>query len=49
VPYNIIVPAGTAIGQTVDAMIGLKRARVTLLGEAMLRVEPDDVGLLRAR
>ena len=42
-PYTVIVLAGTAIGQTVDATIGPKSARVTLLSEAALRVELDDV------
>jgi hypothetical protein len=43
VQYSVIIPAGTAIGQTIDAMIGLKPTRVMLLSEAALRVEPDAV------
>ena len=41
--FTITVPAGTAIGRTVDARIGATPVRVTLLSEETLRVEPDDV------
>jgi hypothetical protein len=45
VPYvTIIIPASPAIGKTVDAMIGVAPARVTLLSERTLRIEPNDVG-----
>ena len=43
-PYlTIIVPSGTAIGKTVDAKIGAAPARVTLLNERTVRLEPDGV------
>jgi hypothetical protein len=43
VPYlHVIVPAGTAVGQTVDAKIGKATELVTPLGEMTLQVEPDD-------
>ena len=43
-PYiTITVPSGTVIGCTVDATIGATPARVTLLSEETLRIEPDDV------
>ena len=42
-PYiTITVPSGTVIGRTVDTKIGAT-ARVTLLSEETLRIEPDDV------
>ena len=43
-PYiTITVPSGIAIGRTVDAKIGATLARVTLLSEQTLRIEPDEV------
>ena len=43
-PYiSITVPAGTAIGETVDATIGITPVQVTLHSEETLRVEPDEV------
>jgi hypothetical protein len=39
-PY-VTIPAGTAIGRTVDAKIGAAPAKVTLLSERTLRIEPD--------
>jgi hypothetical protein len=43
VPHTIIVPEGTVVGRAVDAMIGGKWVRVTLLGGDLVRVEPDDI------
>jgi hypothetical protein len=52
VPYfQVTIPAGAAVGQTVnakidqiiDAKIGQAVARVTLLSDQTLRIEPDDV------
>jgi hypothetical protein len=44
VPYvTIIVPAETGIGRTVDTTIGATPARVMLVNEQILRIEPDDV------
>jgi len=44
VPYiTVTVPSGTAIGRTVDAKIGAVPAKVTLLSERTLRIEPDGV------
>ena len=40
---TITIPSGTAIGRTVDAKLGAVPARVTLLSERTLRIEPDDV------
>jgi hypothetical protein len=39
---DIIVPAGAAVGQTVDAKIGKTTVRVMLLGQMTLRIEPKD-------
>jgi hypothetical protein len=42
VPYiHVNVPSGTVIGETVDAQIGKTQARVTLISESHLRIEPD--------
>jgi hypothetical protein len=40
---TITVPSGTVIGRIVDVKIGAAPARVTLLSERTLRIEPDDV------
>ena len=41
-PYiHVIVPSETVIGETVDAQVGKMPARVTLISESHLRIEPD--------
>jgi hypothetical protein len=48
-PYiTLTIPSGTTVGQTVDATIGNMPARVTLLTDKTLRIEPDDVGTIIA-
>jgi hypothetical protein len=42
-PVCITVPATIQIGQTVDARVGGKPARVTMLAGNFLRIEPDSV------
>src|SRR5262249_32779784 len=40
-PYiSVTIPAHTALGQTVDTTIGNRPARVTVIAEGILRIEP---------
>jgi hypothetical protein len=43
-PYiSVTIPAHTALGQTVDTTIDNRPARVTVIAEGVLRIEPDDL------
>jgi hypothetical protein len=43
-PYiSVTIPAQTALGQTVDTTIGNMPARVTVIAEGILRIEPDNL------
>jgi hypothetical protein len=42
VPHiEITIPSGAVVGRTVEAQIGTKPERVTLLNEKQLRIEAD--------